>query len=378
VSNLAATIDKRERDVNGYIEVFDNPISAVGIFQYINPPGAPDPERIYRVLRPDYELSRQQTLDSLKLMPLVDDHPTEPGMLGDRENAIDPERKGIHGVVGEQVYFDTNSQMIKGNLKIHSSTLMDKIDIQGKKELSAGYWAEYDYTPGEWNGQEYDAIQRNIVFNHVALVDFGRMGSAVAVQDTLYNDLQTTETPTTTTEAIMTPEQFAQLKSTLDSAMTLINGISAGSMDADDEEKDKEKTEDMDDDTEKEKTEDADESEESKEKTEDSDEDDKEDDKKGSMDAAIIDKAVAKALTQVAEKADLQKQLTPLIGVMDASAMTLEGLADYAVKKLGLKAKGDKVSLVYGYLAGLGKTGTQDAGASIAAVKTNLNFKDFE
>ena len=40
----------------------------------------------------------------------------------------------------------------------------------GLKELSLGYNLDLDETPGEWEGQPYDAVQRNIVINHLALV----------------------------------------------------------------------------------------------------------------------------------------------------------------------------------------------------------------
>ena len=40
----------------------------------------------------------------------------------------------------------------------------------------------------EFEGQHYDAIQRDIIFNHIALVDEGRMGSDVRVMDSFTFD----------------------------------------------------------------------------------------------------------------------------------------------------------------------------------------------
>lgn len=372
---MIGTQDKREIDNNGFVEVFDNPISCVGIYQYINTPGAPEQGKVYRVLRSEDELSRQETLDSLRLMPIVDDHPIEPGMLGDNRNAINPERKGIHGVVGEKVYFKDGT--IYGNLKIHSSSLLDKIDVQGKRELSAGYWAEYDYTPGIWNGQEYDAIQRNITFNHIALVDSGRMGSSVSVQDT---NQQITNLSTNTAEEDMhDPAKLAELKEAIAALAALFQNFLneeaceiAPVTDSDEEEKDKEKTEDSE--------------EEEKEKTEDSnscckaieDEEpvkDQEVNYNGVKDS--IDEAVKNALSRIADRDQLYLELKPHIGVMDAAMMTLDQLAEYANDKLKLKAdKGQELASVKGFLAGTKISGTQDKAPDIATNK--FNFKDFE
>ena len=39
------------------------------------------------------------------------------------------------------------------------------------RELSCGYYCDLDETPGEYEGQRYDARQRNIRGNHLALVE---------------------------------------------------------------------------------------------------------------------------------------------------------------------------------------------------------------
>jgi hypothetical protein len=57
----------------------------------------------------------------------------------------------------------------------------------GMQELSAGYTAELDMTPGVWTDAEgaehrYDAIQRNIRYNHLAIVPRGRAGRDVKLR----------------------------------------------------------------------------------------------------------------------------------------------------------------------------------------------------
>jgi hypothetical protein len=58
-------------------------------------------------------------------------------------------------------------------------------DIEaGKRELSAGYTCELDFTPGKTaTGDAYDAVQKNIRLNHVAIVSRGRAGSKVRIGD---------------------------------------------------------------------------------------------------------------------------------------------------------------------------------------------------
>jgi hypothetical protein len=65
---------------------------------------------------------------------------------------------------------------------------MDKATIAdvegGKRELSNGYASLIDFTPGETvNGQHYDAVQRQIRGNHVAVVDKGRAGPMCRIGD---------------------------------------------------------------------------------------------------------------------------------------------------------------------------------------------------
>ena len=50
-------MNKLEKDYNGYVFVNKRPISKVGIFEYLGSSiGAEDPDRIYKIYRPDEEL----------------------------------------------------------------------------------------------------------------------------------------------------------------------------------------------------------------------------------------------------------------------------------------------------------------------------------
>lgn len=166
-------------DLNGFVEIRGNPISKVGVYPYLGSEiGAPEPDRIYRVFRPAEELSHPDAIASFRLMPLVDEH----SMLGSEHDGFTPaERKGVQGVIGEEVYFDP--PYLRGNLKLYSEAAKHMVRSGLKRELSPGYRCTYDFTPGAFDGEAYDAVQRTIRANHLALVTEGRTGPDVAVLD---------------------------------------------------------------------------------------------------------------------------------------------------------------------------------------------------
>jgi 8-oxo-dGTP pyrophosphatase MutT (NUDIX family) len=172
----------RELDLNGWMEIDANPLSKVGVYQYLgkNIKGAPDPKAFYGVYRPAEELADPECIESFKLVPWIDDH----AMLGEGEKLTRPEDKGIEGVIGERVFFDADDGdgVLKGNVKVFTSRHVQTID-GGKRELSVGYRCWYEYRPGVFKGVPYVYIQRRIRGNHLASVDDGRMGPDVAVMD---------------------------------------------------------------------------------------------------------------------------------------------------------------------------------------------------
>lgn len=179
-------MDERIVDGNGWFEVKANPISKVGVFPYSGRQlglQGEDAERIYQVLRPVEELSDPECIESFKLVPWIDEHVMlGPEMQKLTPSAVPAEAKGVQGVIGEEVFFQDGT--LFANIKAFSSTLASLIKA-GKRELSAGYRCIYDWTAGVWNGQQFDAVQRKIRGNHLALVREGRMGPDVAVMDRL-------------------------------------------------------------------------------------------------------------------------------------------------------------------------------------------------
>jgi len=176
----------RTVDGNGWFEVKANPISKAGIFPYSGRQlglTGPEADQIFRVLRPPEELADPECIESFKLIPWIDEHVMlGPVAQAKTDRAVPAERKGVQGVIGEDVFFKDGT--LFANIKAFSGTLAALIQA-GKRELSAGYRCIYDRTAGVWNGLPYDAVQRKIRGNHLALVQEGRMGPDVAVMDRL-------------------------------------------------------------------------------------------------------------------------------------------------------------------------------------------------
>jgi hypothetical protein len=162
-------------------------VTSVGVFTYRNKDSG-----VSRELRPPEEVFAADSLNSMKLKPMTNNHPTEKvtpanartlqiGSLGNNPsdwissyalfNPDDMER-GSSGSDGFHVAIDM--------------TITDAAAIQdvesGKQALSMGYDTEVEESSGVWCGMAYDAIQRRITYNHVALVDGARAGDAARIR----------------------------------------------------------------------------------------------------------------------------------------------------------------------------------------------------
>jgi len=160
------SLKKASRLPNGWLKV-DGYLARTGIQIYRNADGS---ER--REYRPPDEVFKADTLGSFQGVPVTDDHP--PKFL-DATNTSQYSR----GHVGDAVHADGDN--IRASLMIYDSDLIKKIDA-GKQQLSCGYRCELEATPGDFNGEHYDYIQRNIVGNHLAVVDTARGGPSLKLR----------------------------------------------------------------------------------------------------------------------------------------------------------------------------------------------------
>ena len=142
----------------GYL--MDHPIvTTCGIFEYLNDDGS-----IRKELRLPEEVFAEKSLASYKGKPIIITH--DAGVV----NKDNVDREHI-GTILSKGYRDGDS--VRAEIVIHET---DKMRSSGLRELSLGYELTLDETPGEYNGEHYDAIQRNIEINHLALVSSARAG----------------------------------------------------------------------------------------------------------------------------------------------------------------------------------------------------------
>lgn len=142
----------------GYLN--DRPIlTSTGIFEYVNEDGS-----IRRELRLPEEVFDPESLASYKGKPIIVTH--DAGLV--TKDNVHEEQIGTILTEGYRSGDDVRAEIV-----IHDTDEMKK---SGLKELSLGYNLDLEETTGEWNGQPYDAIQRNIRINHLALVSEARAG----------------------------------------------------------------------------------------------------------------------------------------------------------------------------------------------------------
>ena len=150
---------KARRNEDGFIH--DTPVlTRTGVFVYRNPDGS---ER--REYRPPDEVFADGSLKAYKGIPITNGHPG-------KVTSSNAQNHTIGAVLGEARQDGDN---LVAEIVIHNPAAINA----GNKELSVGYELDLEETAGITpNGERYDAIQRNIRPNHLAIVSKGRAGNA--------------------------------------------------------------------------------------------------------------------------------------------------------------------------------------------------------
>lgn len=142
-------------------------LTRTGVFVYRDAQGN---ER--REYRPPDEVFRADALESFHLVPLTNDHPAE--ML----TASNAKRYTV-GAVGAP---RRDGAHVVAPISVFDAETVAKVE-SGKQELSCGYSADIVDEPGvSPEGERYDAIQRGITGNHVAIVDVARAGREARIR----------------------------------------------------------------------------------------------------------------------------------------------------------------------------------------------------
>lgn len=169
-------ITQREFTDEGFLRV-PGKVARTGIQQYLacelGLDG--DPNRIINVYRPEEEVFSDDSLASFDGVDITLQHPDT---LVDSNN-YSRVSKGVVRGSGTR----TDDNFVQCNLLIKAKDTVDAV-LSGTCELSAGYTATYDDTPGTApDGTPYQFKQTNIRINHVAVVDRARAGSNARIFD---------------------------------------------------------------------------------------------------------------------------------------------------------------------------------------------------
>ena len=157
-------------------------VTSIGVFSYKRADGT-----IQRELRLPEEVFSPLTLNSMKLKPVTLNHPIE---LVTSDNAD----KLQVGSLGDnpswtKEWHDRNWEEVTDGINCAIDMIVTKKDavdavLNGKQSLSMGYTCDLEMAqPGStWCGVEYDFIQRNIRYNHCAIVDSARAGDNAKIE----------------------------------------------------------------------------------------------------------------------------------------------------------------------------------------------------
>lgn len=142
------------------------------------------PSRLYRLYRDPAELAA--AADTFRNLPLLIRHvPVTPEQ---------PAKDSWVGSIGSTISFD-GTYLVADLLTVQTADAIGLVEAGAQEELSSSYRYTADMTPGNHPTLgAYDGVMRNIIGNHVAIVEEGRAGSDVRINDALPLELRTMHT----------------------------------------------------------------------------------------------------------------------------------------------------------------------------------------
>ena len=313
----------RSIDADGRLHVASSAITKAAVNPYYGReiPGYKelglDAEKIYQLFRDPKELKK--AVSTFNNIPILSKH--------DPVTASDHKPNIVCGSTGTDAEF--NGEYLTNSLVFWAQDDIDDIQAEEKRELSSAYRYTPVVEPGTYKGDKYDIRMTDIKGNHVALVEYGRAGSDVYVQDSnpFFNP-QVDIMKKKTIDAIRA--EMALDSADLDKVRALL------AMDADkesDEDDEKEKVaEDEDEDIDEKVAEDED----------DEDEDDKKKPAQDSIGRLAMDSAIAKAKNEAKSEMmalfTARKAVESLVG--EVAMDSADAVYKFALDKAGIKTKG--------------------------------------
>lgn len=161
-------------DDNGYLWVTAR-VTRLGVMPYSNE----DKMGIHQELKCEKELFDKVTIDSFYGIPITVEHPYEGEVTPENIKCLSVGTTMSVPIIDEGHYLKSRLLIIDQDV---IKDVMKRQQKGNSYEVSCGYSAELDWNGGKWNGINYDAVQRKIRFNHLALVSEGRAGPQVKLQ----------------------------------------------------------------------------------------------------------------------------------------------------------------------------------------------------
>lgn len=160
---------KLRRTPEGYLQGFVR-VSCAGVFRYKGDNGGID-----RVLRPENEVGSMDSVLSANSKPVTLRHPND-------NVTVDNIKKYQVGFSGTDAYFDGIDLWV--TITVTDSKAIEAIEKGEVAAISMGYDADVevnDDPKNNWRGTEYNKVQHDIRYNHIALVYAGRAGESVEI-----------------------------------------------------------------------------------------------------------------------------------------------------------------------------------------------------
>lgn len=143
-------------------------VTRTGVFNYRNADGS-----LRRELRHPDDVLHEDSISTMSMIPMTNGHPHQKLVTAENFKTLSI------GFTGETIKKDGN--FILANFLITDRDGVEAVTKFGRKELSLGYTVDLVDEKGIYEGEEYDARQTNIRYNHLAIVDSARAGKEARI-----------------------------------------------------------------------------------------------------------------------------------------------------------------------------------------------------
>lgn len=158
--------NKVTKTAQGFLRV-DGYVTRTGVLKYRTADGT-----TIKQLRSPENIFDNASLETLKSVPVTLKHP--PQLITPKDV-----KKYMVGYSSDAI--SREGKKIKTQLTITDEAAIKSVEAGATVELSCGYECELEESSGIYDGEHYDFIQKNVKYNHIALVERGRAGPDIRI-----------------------------------------------------------------------------------------------------------------------------------------------------------------------------------------------------